>query len=179
MINNLTDVRRVLDSVKAEGRTVLTAPEGRLVCEAYGITVPKEGMATSATEATAIATAMGFPAVLKIVSSEILHKTEAGGVLVDVKNAEAVQKGFDTVIANAKNYDANANWMSDSAQPVPFCIGSTNSIHAYCKLAIMTIATSEATSGTHRLFRSTAFLLHFGVALWLRGAAGVNPTLCR
>ena len=94
MINNRTEVRRVLDTVKAEGRTALTAPEGKLVCEAYGITVPKEGVATSAADAAAIATAMGFPVVLKIVSPEILHKTEAGGVLVGVNNAEDVREGL-------------------------------------------------------------------------------------
>ena len=55
MANNKTDVRRILDTVKADGRTSLTAPEGKLVCEAYGITVPKEGVATSAAEAAAIA----------------------------------------------------------------------------------------------------------------------------
>jgi acyl-CoA synthetase (NDP forming) len=89
MITNTTEeVRRVLDAVKAEGRTALTAPEGKLVCEAYGIPVPKEGVAKSAAEAATIATGMGFPVVLKIVSPEILHKTEAGGVLVGVKSAD-------------------------------------------------------------------------------------------
>ena len=91
MANNKTDVRRVLDTVKAEGRTALTAPEGKLVCEAYGITVPEEGVATSAAEAGAIAAAIGFPVVLKIVSPEILHKTEAGGVLVGVNSADEVR----------------------------------------------------------------------------------------
>ena len=57
MINEATAVRHVLDTVKAEGRTALTAPEGKLVCEAYGITVPKEGVASSAADAAAIATA--------------------------------------------------------------------------------------------------------------------------
>jgi acyl-CoA synthetase (NDP forming) len=66
----------VLGAVKAEGRTALTAPEGKLVCEAYGIPVPKEGVAKSAVEAATLATAIGFPVVLKIVSPEILHKTE-------------------------------------------------------------------------------------------------------
>ena len=41
MLNTSTEVRRVLDTVKADGRTALTAPEGKLVCEAYGITVPR------------------------------------------------------------------------------------------------------------------------------------------
>jgi acetyl coenzyme A synthetase (ADP forming)-like protein len=116
MLNDRTEARRVLDAVKSEGRTALTAPEGKLVCEAYGIPVPKEGVATSAADAAAIATAIGFPVVLKIVSPEILHKTEAGGVLVGVNNAEDVRKGFDTVIANAKNYDAKAKILGVQVQ---------------------------------------------------------------
>src|SRR5215213_10586301 len=75
-------VREVLDRVKAEGRNSLTAPEGKLVCDAYGIPVPKEGVANSAQDAAKQASDMGFPVVLKIVSPDILHKTEAGGVLV-------------------------------------------------------------------------------------------------
>ena len=106
MTNNKTDVRRVLDTVKAEGRTALTAPEGKIVCEAYGITVPKEGVATSAAEAATIAAGIGFPVVLKIVSPEILHKTEAGGVLVGVKSADEAEKGFATIIASARKYNA-------------------------------------------------------------------------
>src|SRR5678815_3727900 len=110
MITNPTEeVRLVLDAIKAEARTSLTAPEGKVVCEAYGIAVPKEGVATSAADAATIATAMGFPVVLKIVSPEILHKTEAGGVLVGVKSAEEARSGYDTILANAKNYNAKAN----------------------------------------------------------------------
>src|SRR5437867_6827101 len=115
-MNNHTEVRRVLDTVKAEGRTSLTAPEGKLVCEAYGIAVPKEGVATSAADAAKIAGGMGFPVVLKIVSPEILHKTEAGGVLVGVKNADEVQKGFDTIMSNAKKYDAKSNLLGVQVQ---------------------------------------------------------------
>src|SRR6185503_16167044 len=116
MTNNKTDVRRVLDIVKAEGRTALTAPEGKVVCEAYGIAVPKEGVATSASEAATIAAGIGFPVVLKIVSPEILHKTEAGGVLVGVKSAGEAQAGFDSIIANAKKYNANANILGVQVQ---------------------------------------------------------------
>src|SRR4026208_1368128 len=117
MITNPTEeVRLVLDAIKAEGRTALTAPEGKRVCEAYGIAIPKEGVATSGAAAAAIATAMGFPVVLKIVSPEILHKTEAGGVLVGLKSAADVQTGFDTIIANAKKYNANANILGVQVQ---------------------------------------------------------------
>ena len=51
---------------------------------------------------------MGFPVVLKIVSPDILHKTEAGGVLVGLKSAEEVSKGYETILANAKSYKADA-----------------------------------------------------------------------
>ncbi len=53
-------VRDVLDRVKAEGRTSLTAPEGKLVCDAYGIPVPKEGVANSAQDAAKLADGMGL-----------------------------------------------------------------------------------------------------------------------
>jgi len=108
MAINKQQVRETLDRVKSEGRTSLTAPEGKAVCDAYGIAVPKEGVATSGPDAAKIASSMGFPVVLKIVSPEILHKTEAGGVLVGLKSADEVQKGYDTIVANAKKYDANA-----------------------------------------------------------------------
>jgi len=108
MATSNTEVRRILDSVKAEGRTSLTAPEGKLVCDAYGIATPKEGVAKTAAEAAKLAAGMGFPVVLKIVSPEILHKTEAGGVLVGIKSADEAEKGFATIMANATKYNAKA-----------------------------------------------------------------------
>src|SRR5262245_12927007 len=116
MISEQNEVRRVLDTARSEGRTALTAPEGKLLCEAYGIPVPKEGVATSAADAAAIASAMGFPVVLKIVSPDIPHKTEAGGVLVGVKNADEARNAYDTIIANAKKYNANANILGVQVQ---------------------------------------------------------------
>jgi hypothetical protein len=80
----------------------------KLVCDAYGIPVPKEGVATSAAEAAKIATDMGFPVVLKIVSPDILHKTEAGGVMAGVKTAADVEKNYATILANAEKYKPDA-----------------------------------------------------------------------
>src|SRR2546427_1610034 len=59
---------------------------------------------------------MGFPVVLKIVSPEILHKTEAGGVIVGVKSAGEVEKGFATIMANARKYDPKANLLGVQVQ---------------------------------------------------------------
>jgi len=108
MAHDKNAVRSIIEKVKSEGRTSLTAPEGKLVCDAYGIPVPQEGVAKSAAEAAKLAAGMGFPVVLKIVSPEILHKTEAGGVLVGVKSAADVEQGFATIMANAKKYNDKA-----------------------------------------------------------------------
>jgi acetyl coenzyme A synthetase (ADP forming)-like protein len=116
MANNKTAVRKILAAAKAAGRTSLTAPEGKAVCDAYAIPVPKEGVATSATEAAKLASKMGYPVVLKIVSPEILHKTEAGGVLVGLRSATEVKAGFAKVMANAKKYNKRANLLGVQVQ---------------------------------------------------------------
>jgi acetyl coenzyme A synthetase (ADP forming)-like protein len=87
----------------------LTAPEAKTVCDAYGIPVPKEGLATSADAAVKLAEGMGFPVVMKIVSPDILHKTEAGGVIVGVASGDAARRAYDTIVASAKKYKANAS----------------------------------------------------------------------
>ncbi|MEW9548068.1 acetate--CoA ligase family protein [Nonomuraea sp. NPDC050783] len=98
----------VIERARAEGRTALTAPEGRLLCEAYGIATPREGLAGSAGEAAELAERIGLPVVLKVVSPDILHKTDAGGVLVGLRTAEEVRRGYDTILANARAHDPGA-----------------------------------------------------------------------
>src|ERR1700753_1665085 len=99
LMSNAKDaVRKVLDAVKADKRTSLTAPEGKVVWDAYGIPVPTEGVAKSAAEAAKLASGMGFPVVMKIVSPDILHKTEAGGVVVGVKTAADAEKTYDVIL---------------------------------------------------------------------------------
>src|SRR5689334_5762776 len=116
MANDKQKVRQILDGVKSAGRDSLTAPEGKLVCDAYGISVPQEGVATSAADAQKMASSMGFPVVMKIVSPDILHKTEAGGVIVGVKSAEEAKSGYDAIVANAKKYKADANILGVQVQ---------------------------------------------------------------
>jgi acetyl coenzyme A synthetase (ADP forming)-like protein len=108
-IRDQETVRDVLEGARSEGREFLSAPEAKKVCDAYGIAVPKEGLATSSDEAVSLAEDIGYPVVLKIVSPDILHKTEAGGVLVGLSSADDVAQGYDAIVANAKGYDANAS----------------------------------------------------------------------
>jgi acetyl coenzyme A synthetase (ADP forming)-like protein len=109
-------VRKMLDAVRAAGRTSLTAPEGKAVCDAYAIPVPQEGLAKTAAEAAKLATKIGYPVVLKIVSPQILHKTEAGGVMVGVKNSADVKKGFAQIMARARKYDRKAELVGVQVQ---------------------------------------------------------------
>ena len=98
-------VRRILEQAREAGRTALTAPQARDVCEAYGIAIPKEGLARSAAEAARLASDIGFPVVMKIVSPQILHKTEAGGVFVGVTSSEQAAQAYATLLDNARSYD--------------------------------------------------------------------------
>jgi len=109
MAYDRSTVQAILDQALAEGRSSLSALQGAEVCKAYGIPVPREGLANSSEAAVELAQSMGFPVVLKIVSPDILHKTEAGGVLVGLNGAEAVAEGYRTIVSNAKSYDPDAD----------------------------------------------------------------------
>ena len=116
MSHDKATVRAILDAVKLAGRESLTAPEGKRVCDAYGISVPQEGVANSAAESEKLAIAMGFPVVMKIISPDILHKTEAGGVVVGIPNAQEASKAYQTIIENAKKYKADATILGVQVQ---------------------------------------------------------------
>ncbi|WP_285564303.1 MULTISPECIES: acetate--CoA ligase family protein [unclassified Streptomyces] len=101
-------VRQLLESVRAAGRTALTAPEGKIVADAYGIVVPGEELARDIDEAVAHADRIGGPVVLKIVSPDVLHKTDAGGVVVGVEGAAQVREAFRRIVGNVRAYAPDA-----------------------------------------------------------------------
>ncbi len=102
-------VQTLIDSVRESGRVALSAPEAEQICHVYGIPTPKQALAKSAAEAARIAARLRFPVVLKIVSGDILHKTEAGGVIVGLKTASEVRLAFDRLVKSAKAYNRNAS----------------------------------------------------------------------
>jgi acetyl coenzyme A synthetase (ADP forming)-like protein len=108
MAINKKAVRAVLDKAKKAGRSALSAPEAKKICDAYGIPTPREGLAKKADQAASIAARLGFPVVMKIVSDDILHKTEAGGVVVGVKTAAEAKRAYSQIVANAKAYNKDA-----------------------------------------------------------------------
>jgi acetyl coenzyme A synthetase (ADP forming)-like protein len=101
-------LRALIDSVRGSGRRALNASEAKQLCDAYKISIPKQALAKTAADAVKIATRLRFPVVLKIISDDILHKTEAGGVIVGLSNAREVRLGFDRLIKSARAYRKNA-----------------------------------------------------------------------
>ncbi len=101
-------VLAVLHGARSEGRTTLSPFECSALLRAYGVALPRESVAQSAAEAADLAEDIGFPVVMKIVSEDILHKTEAGGVLVGVADREQAEQGYGTLIKNARAYKADA-----------------------------------------------------------------------
>lgn len=88
--------------VRAAGGRALTEREGKQVLALYGIPTTRETLAASADDAAAAAGAIGFPVALKVESPDLLHKTDAGAVLLDVRGSDAVRAGFARVVANAR-----------------------------------------------------------------------------
>lgn len=74
--------------------------EGMQLCKAYGIPVIESSLARSPEEAVRIADQMGYPVVLKVVSRDILHKTDVGGVILNVSNGQEVRSAYERLIAN-------------------------------------------------------------------------------
>ncbi len=91
------------------GRTILTEPEAKEVFAAYGLPVPKGKLAKNEEEAVKIAHAVEYPVVMKIVSPQIIHKSDAGGVKVNIKSDDEVRQAFRDIIENAKHYDPHAD----------------------------------------------------------------------
>lgn len=101
-------VCEILSRAREEGRTVLLTPEIENICARYGIPIANSYVATTKAEASEKAEELGFPVALKVLSPQIVHKTDAGGVLVGIRNEDELGKGFEKISNNAKRYSPNA-----------------------------------------------------------------------
>jgi len=105
---NKKKVEKVFANVKEEGRKNLLEEEGQEVLRAYGFPIPKSILAKKDREAIQAAKKIGYPVVMKIASPQIIHKSDAGGVKVGLKNPNEVKAAFKEIIKNAKKYDKKA-----------------------------------------------------------------------
>lgn len=89
----------VLKNAIAEGRSLLE-PEAMLLFAEYGIPTPEYALVNTKEEAAIVAATIGFPVVLKIVSKDIIHKSDVGGVKVGLNDAQAVIKAYEEILSN-------------------------------------------------------------------------------
>lgn len=92
----------IIEGARKDGRDSLTEIEAKKVFAAYGMKTTKIGLAKTEAEAVKLATEIGYPIVMKIVSPDILHKSDAGGVKVNINDEAGVREAFNTILQNAK-----------------------------------------------------------------------------
>ena len=102
-------VRNVFENVLKSNRTNLLEEEGYEILQAYGFSTPKKILVTNEEESARAAEEIGYPVVMKIVSPQIIHKSDAGGVKIGIKNQSEATKAFNEILLNAKKYNPNAD----------------------------------------------------------------------
>jgi|TARA_B100001750_G_scaffold244155_1_gene260870 acyl-CoA synthetase (NDP forming) len=106
----------VLENARKNGRTLLTEVESKELIKESGIPVSDTYLATSRAQATKIAQEIGLPVVLKIVSTEITHKSDIGGVKIGLETVKQVRDAYDSIIASAKQAAPNSSVVGVSVQ---------------------------------------------------------------
>jgi 4-hydroxybutyryl-CoA synthetase (ADP-forming) len=105
---NKSKAKKIFDQVKKEKRTSLLEEEGQEILRAYGFPLPKSILAKNEKDAVKSARKIGYPVVLKIASPQIIHKSDAGGVKVNLTNDKDVTTSFREIVKNAKKYNKKA-----------------------------------------------------------------------
>jgi len=108
----------ILQQAAREGREVLTEEEAKRVLKFYGFPVVATETAATADEAAEKARHFGFPVVLKILSPDIVHKSEAGGVVLDIGSEDEVRRQFGELVNRAKAFKPNAQILGVTVQPM-------------------------------------------------------------
>jgi acetyltransferase len=129
--DNRAEALKIINAARADGRDALTEIEAKQVFSAYGLPVTRTQLAVSEDQAVELANTIGYPVVMKIVSPEILHKSDAGGVKVNIKNDASVREAYRTIIENAKAFNEDANIHGIAIQEMApwgteVILGSTN-----------------------------------------------------
>jgi len=101
-------VDKIIDKALLDGRTFLLADEGAAVMRAADIVIPHSKIAHNISEAVHFASETGYPVTLKVVSKDILHKSDAGGVLLDLNDEKEVVVGYEAIMHNCREYKPDA-----------------------------------------------------------------------
>jgi acyl-CoA synthetase (NDP forming) len=106
----------IIDKAKSEGRSILTEVESKHILAEAGIPIARAELAAGREEAVAVARQIGLPVVLKIVSPDISHKSDVGGVKLNLGSEEEVAAAFDEIVAAARRAQPEATVLGVSVQ---------------------------------------------------------------
>ncbi|UCH37505.1 MAG: acetate--CoA ligase [Candidatus Bathyarchaeota archaeon] len=109
-------VATIFANVHRQGRLVLAANEANAIANAYGIPAPMIKLAATAEDAMKLADSVGYPIVMKIESPNIMHKTDIGGVKMNLKTADEVRTSFYELIGRAHTFYPNATVLGVNVQ---------------------------------------------------------------
>ena len=98
----------IFDQVKKEGRSILTEFESKIILKQVGISVVETKLAKNQKEAVSLSRKMGFPLVLKIISPDVIHKSDSGGVKLSIKNVAELKKAYAEIIGAVRRQYPNA-----------------------------------------------------------------------
>ena len=90
--------KELIETAGGDGRRVMDAHTGAEMASAYGISAPPSGLAETAEEAAKLADGIGYPVVLKRVAPDVVHKSDVGGVALNLEDATAVQEAYEAII---------------------------------------------------------------------------------
>jgi acetyltransferase len=108
----------ILEAVRSDGRTLLDEVESKRLLASYGIPVSDTRPAATADEARALATALGFPVAVKLLSHTLTHKTDVGGVKLGLESADAVARAFDAIRASVRERAGAEHFLGVTVQPM-------------------------------------------------------------
>jgi acyl-CoA synthetase (NDP forming) len=108
LLISMGKVSQIFEEARKEGRKYLLEPEAKAVCMEYGIPVTKFRVAKNIEEAVRFAEETGYPVVLKIVSPDIIHKFDVGGVILNLKSSEEVRDTYKGMLMNVKKHKPDA-----------------------------------------------------------------------
>jgi len=110
--------QQIIAGARSDGRRVLTEVEAKDLLKEAGIDVTDTRLAVSREEALSISGQMGYPAVLKIVSPDVIHKTDSGGVKLGIENADEAGRAYDEILESVKKHYPEADIRGVSVQPM-------------------------------------------------------------
>ena len=101
-------ISKIFEQARNEGRNYLLEPEAKTICLEYDIPITRFRIARTAEDAVRFSEEIGYPTVLKIISPDILHKFDVGGVILNIRSREDTRNAYNKILENVKKLKPNA-----------------------------------------------------------------------